>query len=534
MKAALRVAGSVSIVLCVVFLVLAVSGGGEEPRHADQGGSGELTCRLDVRDKVISGAYKVYGLADSPVGLWLAKAVFRNETGGVIRDLRVRYNLGEYAEWSPWETYPALVPTQTVVDLYHPILSSRCAKLTASAPAELRMECEYTDAAGQTHKFERSERLTMLSRREFIFTDLSFAEQTGSFQDMDTNSPMMAAWVTPQDTAVTNLAALANERAGGAGASMSDENCIKVMRELYEIMRAINITYQSPASQVAPGKSFNITHIQTLQYPRDTIQKRSGTCIDLAMLYASMLHSVGIKPLLVSLDGHCFPMGVTRSGQYIPVESTCVGGGGRDSNDFETAVQIAAKQWEELQKTGRFNIVDCRECWGAGISPAELDPLPPDILNRWGIPEMLEQADQQGPGNRQEQQRERTGPSNGIVAGIWDCAISQPDGSQLQCVAQVTRQGGNVQIVYQLEYQFTDMEGIVHNAQEQNTFVGTVQGQQVFAQCQRAVWVLDGQQVPPEGLPYQLQLNVSPDGRTAQGSVVNAAGSGTQLVMQAR
>ncbi len=532
MKARLRAAGTVLGVLAVVFLVLALAGIGGGP--AGQGG--ELTARMLVREKLISGAYKVYGLKDQPVSLWLAKTVFRNDTGGTVKDLKVRYRLGDYADWCAWQSYPQLVPGQTVVDLYQPILSSKCAQLTSRAPAELQMECEYVNSAGEKKSHQKAERLTMLSRREFYFTDLKAQERTGSFQDFATTSPLLAAWVTPTDTPVTGLAGLANERAKGAGAAISDENCIAVLRELYEIMRTIKITYQSPAHQIEPDKSFDITLIQTLQYPRDTIEKRSGTCIDLAILYAAMMNSVGIKPLLVSLDGHCFPMGVTPSGQFVPVEATCVGGGGKDSLEFEKAVKIGLKEWSDLQKSGRFVITDCQQCWGAGISPPELDPLPADILERWKITEAVRAAPQPAPAPTPPAGNTGGAPAqpSALAAGNWAFAVTQQDGSKLQGAAQVAVQANRVQMVFNLAYQVTGYDGQPHQAREQNTFVGAVSGQQLLAQCQQAVWTLDGQAVQPQGLPYTLRLAVAADGRSAQGTVTNAMGSGTQLVMQAQ
>ncbi|MCK4626763.1 MAG: hypothetical protein KAV00_15740, partial [Phycisphaerae bacterium] len=103
----LRVLGTVSALLGLLFLIFALLGVGSDGNGA--AGDGELTCRMHVREKMISGAYKVYGLKDQPISLWLAKAIFKNETGGTITDLKVRYKLGEYADWCPWQTHAAMV-----------------------------------------------------------------------------------------------------------------------------------------------------------------------------------------------------------------------------------------------------------------------------------------------------------------------------------------------------------------------------------------------------------------------------------------
>jgi len=538
MEKRLRLVGTGFGVLSAVLLIVALvqPGGGRVATAGGKTVGGDLTCGVRVREKLISGAYKVYGLKDQPVSLWLAKTVFRNDTGGIVRDLRVRYRLGEYADWCSWEVYPQMVPTQTAVDLYHPILASACAKLTSRTPGELAIEYEYTDPGGQRRTVRKNERLTLLGRREFYFTDLKSDERTGSFQDFARNAPLLAAWVTASDAAVTGLAGLANERARGVGAATGEKACLGVMAELYEILRTIGITYQSPAHQVERDQTFDMMLIQTLQYPRDTIRKRSGTCIDLAMLYAAMMHSVGIRPLLVTLDGHCFPIGVTPGGSHVPVETTCVGGGGRDSLDFANAVKIARKQWTGLQKTGRFVVVDCQQCWSMGISCPELDPLPADILDRWKITDQVRRAGARTPtpptvpnpgGNVPQPTPAR------LAGGNWGFTITQLDGSRLQGNAQVAVQNGQVRIVYVLAYQVTGYDGQPHQAREQNTFAGTLQGRQLVAQCRQAVWTLDAQPVQPQGLPYTVRLAVAADGRSAQGAVTNATGTAVQVVMRA-
>ena len=523
MKMKLRIIGSVFGLLALLFLSFAlIHLGGEDSSDQEQvSGKKELTCRFDTREKLISGAYKVYGLTDEMFSFWLAKTVFRNNTGEPITDLKVRYKLSEYSDWCPWQIYPQLVPNQTVVDLYNPILKSSIAKLTSRTPAELEMQCEFTDSDGETHAFSKRERLTVLSGHDFFFTDLKSEEQSGSFQDLQTYAPLLAAWVTYQDTAVTGLAALANERAKGVGAGSSDQACYDVMKQLYEVLRAIRVTYQHPATRVEQDKSFDIMLIQSLQYPRDTIQKRSGTCIDLAILYAAMMQSVGIKPYLVTLDGHCFPIGCTASGTFIPVEATCVGGGGKDSNDFATAYKVGIKEWQQLQQTGRFVLVDLKQCWSNGISPPELDPLPPDILERWKLTELALKG---GTINKP-----RPVPPN---PGNWNFILKLPDGRQVTGASQVAVQGDSVQILFVLSYAVPGARGVQQKAVEKNLFVGTLQGQHLTAQCNQAEWTLGGRKVQPQGMPYTLKADVGEGGKSVQGTVSNAGGMTSQIVMQ--
>lgn len=524
MKTALRAAGSLLVLAGFVFLGLAVMGAGKGPGAS---AGGEVTCSLQVREKLITGAYKVYGLKDK--GLWLAKAVFHNEMNAPVKDLKVRYKLGDYADWCSWQEYPELVPSQTVCDLYFPILSSKCAQLTSRSPAELQMEFEYVTASGEKKQEQKAQRLTLMGRREFFFTDLKEEEKTGSFQDQDTYSPLLAAWVTAADMPVAGLASLANKRAGGVAAGADDKECLAAMEQCYEIMRDIKITYQHPANAVDMSKSYEPLEVQSLQYPRDTIEKRSGTCIDLAILYASMLNSIGIKGVLVCLDGHCFPMAISPSGGLIPVEATCVGGGPGKSNDFATALKIAAKEWGNLQKTGRFDVVKCQECWAEGIAPAELEALPADILERWNIREAeLKKTGAEPP------PPEVVTPSRAAMAqGEWACTVTQANGTSVQGTATVSVKGQQVQLVWVAQYSLTGPDGASHQAREQNSFQGAVAGQVVTLVCRQAAWTLDGVSMRPQGLPLTLRVQLTADGRSAQGAVSNVMGQSAQVSMTA-
>jgi len=526
MSRMLRYAGAGLILLGIILAAVALATG---PKAVQ----GDATCQMKAKDRVITGVYKAYGMKECILPMWLAKTVFRNGTNGRITNLRFRYKVGEYADWCAWHQYAAVDPTQTVVDLYHPIFTSACARLTSRAPAELQMEYEYTDARGDRQEASETRSLTMVGRHEFFFSDLTAGEATSAFQDSDTYSPLLAAWVSRSDDVVARLASMANKKAGGLGASESDESCIKVMRALYEIMRTIHVSYQHPPALADASMSYDSKLVQSLQYPRDTIQKRSGTCIDLAILYAAMLNSVNVTPYLVSLDGHCFPMGRTPSGNLVPVEATCVGDGYAGSRSFEEAYKIAVGEWKKVNANGRFSLIDVRQCWMQGVSNPELEPLPPDILEKWGIVALVDGAGEPPAAvpNAVPQPNQPVAPAAGI-AGRWSYSVTAPNGMVTNGVMQIAAQGNQLQLVAQSSYQMAGPDGAMHQFTEANNFTGTLNGQNVAAECNKATYTMDGAQVAPQGLPLRLTLVISPDGRSMQGRVTNSLGMAAAIAAQ--
>jgi len=543
MKLGLRFAGIGLIAVGAVLAVMFFFSGPQAP-------VGEFTKKMYIKEKVISGAYKTYAVKDVPVPMWLAKTVFHNGTDQRISNLKVRYRVTEYSDWCAWKSYIAVDPEQTVVDLYYPILNANCAKLTSRAPAELQMEVEYTDSLGQKHQTAENKPLTMLDRHEFIFSDLTAEERTASFQDVVTYSHLLAAWVSRSDDAVARLASMANKKAGGVGASSNDESCVKVMNALYETMRAIHISYQHPPALVDKNLSYDIKLVQSLQYPRDTIQKRSGTCIDLAILYAAMLNSVNIEPFLVVIDGHCFPMARMPSGRLLPVEATGVGDGYDKSMNFEQAVKSAMETWQKVNQTGRLVPVDIRQCWMSGVANPELESLPADILDRWGITALMEPP--QGRGAQQPTQVATTQPRQpepdvnmpqpgqqpiqpptpGLsVEGVWTYTVTGQAGP-VNGRIEITRKSGQLRLVGTASYQMKGPDGRNHQFQERDECMGALSGQTFQARCDSVTTTMDGQRIPPQGLPLYLNLYVDASGRAMQGQVSNSMGASTAISLR--
>ena len=483
---------------------------------------GGLQSRLIAKERVISGVYKVYGARNRLVPMWLAKTVFQNTSPGRITKLKVRYRVPGYSEWCSWHNYAAVDPTQTVVDLYYPIFTDACARLTSRAPTELQLEFEYTDANGSQQQGSENRALTMLGRHEFIFSDMTAAELTGAFQDECNYAPLGAAWVSQSDDVVARLASIANKKAGGAGANTDFESCYKVMQELYKIMCTIHISYQHPAAMADPNMSYDMKTVQSLQYPRDTIQKRSGTCIDLAILYAAMLNSVGIQPYLVFMDGHCFPMGLAPGNRFIPVEATGVLDGYGGAMPFDKVVDYALKNWRKLQSNGRYILVDVSQGWVNGISNPELEPLPPDILEKWGIMALVDVP---------AEQKKGATPARWVENSQWVYVIRNKAGRTSNGQMHISGSADELQMVATSAYSVPGPNRVMHYINEEFIFTGRLSAQNLVAQTRSGKVTMDGRQIPPQGLPFRLNLSVAADGSSMAGEF-SAGGQKAAIYLQ--
>ncbi|MBI5367861.1 MAG: hypothetical protein HZA54_12550 [Planctomycetes bacterium] len=349
------------------------------------GKAGRLAVDLRAKERLMTCIYKVYGLRTDFGAMWVAKTVLRNTGEGAVRNLRISYRLDKYADWSEPEKFPELVPGQSVVSVYYPVLDSAIAALRSDTPADLRARWSYEDANGKTEDGE-GKRTVLLGRNDFVFSDLTTSESTGSWRDVSHNAPFLAAWVSRSDPVIKEFASWANKAAGGVAASAGPKEALAVLGACYGLLLANDVTYQCPAGVADPKADIEMKLVQNIKFPRDVLRDRSGTCIDLAILLAGMLHEIGLKPYLMVIPGHCFPAVEFPGGQLVAVESTGVGGG-RSGNhmDFDTALRAGMKELEESVQSGLYQKIDIEDCWARGIAPPELEALPPDIMQRWKL-----------------------------------------------------------------------------------------------------------------------------------------------------
>lgn len=116
---------------------------------------------------------------------------------------------------------------------------------------------------------------------------------------------ILASFVTPNDDAVKELVNKASsillskyKSSSFAAYQFHDPN--KVLEELdalYLALEGEGIRYSEPPSSFE--KSF-----QRVRLPYVVIKEKLGTCIDLSLLLASMIEAVGLRPLLVIVNGH--------------------------------------------------------------------------------------------------------------------------------------------------------------------------------------------------------------------------------------
>ncbi len=157
---------------------------------------------------------------------------------------------------------------------------------------------------------------------------------------------------------------------------------------------------------VVPANDYSVKHglkdyIDSVQFPHQTLANRGGDCSDLAILFATLMQSVGVEAAFITIPGHIFAafdtslteaaakesfydpgLLVFQGGKaWIPVEVTMVKDG------FIKAWRVAAKEWADNSRAGAAAFYRLPECWKVYPSAAF-----PDVNPRFTLPDDTDTA----------------------------------------------------------------------------------------------------------------------------------------------
>ncbi len=349
------------------------------PPQDARGSSPQATVRLEAAPAVMSCLAKAHAnpnLAD----LWVARAVFENTGDQTLTDYRVRFRVPGFApEWSAWQSCPQVVPGQTVVDPFFPLFDlDRMARLEANTPAAVEVQVQYRRGDGVLVEETAEKRFTILGRGQILRFNYQ-EEDLRTMGDYNLLRYALAAFVTYNDPVILETAGRLCQKVGGAAAADSDADALKFARALYEFM-ADNLAYQTP-----PGEQVNGQHSQNVKYGRDVLRNHAGTCVDLAIFYATVCEAVGLETELEVVKTeqgyHCFPVVKLPGGKVLPVETTLIGQG-----DFDKARKVGEDDVARV-RSGDWAVlpVRARDWHARGVWGPELPELPANVLDSWHV-----------------------------------------------------------------------------------------------------------------------------------------------------
>ena len=150
------------------------------------------------------------------------------------------------------------------------------------------------------------------------------------------------------------------------------------MRATYNYMVATGMRYAGAEyDQQQIGDT--VTGVQTIRLPRDVILSNNGLCVELTLVWASVLEHLGVDSIVFLRPGHAFivvPLASTLNGiRYFPIECTAITPKAVEEKglvSFERAYKMAYDDYIKYRKNGQFIAIRPSYLHTQGIQPPEL------------------------------------------------------------------------------------------------------------------------------------------------------------------
>ncbi|MBV9007813.1 MAG: hypothetical protein JO354_01435 [Verrucomicrobia bacterium] len=396
MKRILVGGGAALLLIGLILLAIGATKGGGQP--------GKLVWSTpDVKSALMTVAYKAYGNRKVENGrLYLSKITFKNEGEQPIQDFSISYKLEGYVPWTEPEIIHAVPPGFSFVKLFYPRLPAEVSKLRTATNTTLYTKVHWKEN-GRDREEDLSHDVLLRAVNEISYSDLPQSE-IQSWQDAFNASMFSVAMVTPNDPVVDLYASEITKAAGGttAGIEGGGKEVYRLCKTAYDYMCRTGLRYTGDSG--VPANFDNIaTLVQTVRLPRDVIINNNGLCIELALLWSSLLEHLGVKAALVYRPGHAYVIAYAPNvnmplSDGLPIECTAItprAVGKEQPVSFDEAVKMSSEDLERFYKQGTLMIMPVDQYQQMGFTAPEL----PDV----DIPKLSEMLSKRlGPDNGQQ------------------------------------------------------------------------------------------------------------------------------------
>ncbi|MBF0431097.1 MAG: hypothetical protein HQK83_07455 [Fibrobacteria bacterium] len=284
----------------------------------------------------------------------------------------------------------------------------------------------------ETKSFNSQVTLTYLQNGKRKKRQLTAPVQVFDRNTMDWKEPYaLAAFVTYREPSVNKFARNAipqSKKEWYMNTELSNGMAI------FQALHKHGIKYiKDPAG--SPGNRV----LDRVQYPRETMELKSGDCDDSAVLYAAMLTAVGIKTAIVSYPDHVLVMFDTgifdknrmalgderermvshKGTLWVPVETTLINKG------FLTAWTTAAEEFNQAISEGqRVSVIELSEAWKTYAAVSLKNPP-----KEWKIDELKQAV---------ELERKKVDEA---ISGSWQQAAKDLEAKKSMSAADLNRLG---------------------------------------------------------------------------------------------
>lgn len=334
-----------------------------------------LDLKIQHQPIIMPAVYKVYANENALEGKYsLFKMLVTNNSSNIARNVEVSYQIPNYIDWKTVTKIRTILPGQSVVVNCYPSFADKIVEKTTTSREQVNIKVTGNNISETEENFA----IDIKGRNEFMYTCIPSAELR-TFAEFFDNMALLSCYVTPEDPIIKYYTQKIQEKVlKGEDASVGnkEKEGVRFLTGIYYATLASHMVYSGTSG--VPSKIDDVSSIiQSIRLPREVITGKTGLCIELSLLYASVLMDAGLDPVIYLIPGHAYP-GFKMNGNYYAIESTGIGGegiGGRSTP--EQAYQTGMKNLNEFFQHAsagddRYMLVDVREAINHGALAMEL------------------------------------------------------------------------------------------------------------------------------------------------------------------
>jgi len=321
-------------------------------------------------DDIFSAHYKYYSRV--PAG----RVVIRNNGSSPVQKLKVSFAIQGYMDY-PSET--SIAELHSMEEKEVPFLATfnnHILEITETTPIQAQVKLTYYSGDQET-SFERNLPFKLFSRNSIRWD----------------HKERFASFVTPNDPTVIDFARGLAVPFGEAHRGAPMPASVITAWSVFSGLGTYGISYVPRPNNPYDRVSLDSSTVDTLQFARETLARKSGDCADVVALLASALESMTVTTCALDAPGHLFLMfdtGETRkdalglpdtmvvsyAGSYwIPLEATMLG------SSFQEAWKKGAEEYHRWSGLGQMHPIDIHQAWRtyepATLPEAATAPKPP-------------------------------------------------------------------------------------------------------------------------------------------------------------
>lgn len=338
-------------------------------------GKDNLDVKISSASYMMPAVYKVYANPQALNGeYYFFKMLLTNNGATTMNDVKVSYRIPNFIDWTDLTDVPNVYPGQHVVVRCYPHFKDDI--VTRMTQSQETGEIKITYNGGKEKK--ESFGFNMMGRNQFVYTDIPPDEVT-SYPDMMHNTQLLPCLVTPEDPIVKYYTSQVQDRLmQGEAASVSGkpEDAVKFLEYLYLATEKSKMVYSG--TEGIPQKLGDVTStVQSARLPREVLTGNTGLCIELSLMYASVLKAAGLHAVIYLIPGHAYP-GIVVNNQYYAIEATGVNGAGLGGVlSPDDALKLGMKNLQTFIQAAqegdtRYMLIDINDLESKGVVPMEL------------------------------------------------------------------------------------------------------------------------------------------------------------------